>query len=266
MALDPDQLKAWADTARAYGGEPAYERARAAGKTKLTYEQWVAVRTPGFKRQFGDWEAARGVRQLDALAPANLDGVTPVVGKKAIEDVFRRLVTVTNKADNRKTIFPVGMAGKIAGHRGFDVGRIVNAFGQLFSDAVPMTSEAETVRAGHKAHPEIAGYHHYAGKFEQDGTRYYIRFTVHEMRVRKSKEGPNIAHSSFVSDVALYRQGVPPNSAGGRVTDPVLTEGSTPLDRRLAQWLAAGNHATICKDVDPGTGEPILADTHTRSG
>lgn len=44
------------DTERAYGGKPAYDKAKAAGKTKLTYGQWVEVRTPNFKAWFGDWE------------------------------------------------------------------------------------------------------------------------------------------------------------------------------------------------------------------
>lgn len=43
-------------TARTYGGREAYERAKAAGRTKLTYGQWVQVRTPEFKAWFGDWE------------------------------------------------------------------------------------------------------------------------------------------------------------------------------------------------------------------
>ena len=44
------------DTERAYGGREAYDKAKDAGKTKLTYGQWVQVRTPNFKRWFGDWE------------------------------------------------------------------------------------------------------------------------------------------------------------------------------------------------------------------
>ena len=34
----------------------AYQAARAAGKTHLTYAQWQHVRTPEFKAWFGDWE------------------------------------------------------------------------------------------------------------------------------------------------------------------------------------------------------------------
>ncbi|MDD2711295.1 MAG: hypothetical protein PHU77_00105 [Simplicispira sp.] len=47
------QLK---ETEIAYGGRDAYGRAKEAGRTKLTYGQWVQVRTPNFKAWFGDWE------------------------------------------------------------------------------------------------------------------------------------------------------------------------------------------------------------------
>ena len=48
--------KEFTDTEKAYGGEAAYEKAKADGKTKLNYRQWVQVRTPRFKEWFGDWE------------------------------------------------------------------------------------------------------------------------------------------------------------------------------------------------------------------
>ena len=48
--------KEFSDTEKAYGGEVAYEKAKADGKTKLNYRQWVQVRTPRFKEWFGDWE------------------------------------------------------------------------------------------------------------------------------------------------------------------------------------------------------------------
>lgn len=44
------------ETAQKYGGEEAYEQAKADDKTELTYRQWVQVRTPAFKQWFGDWE------------------------------------------------------------------------------------------------------------------------------------------------------------------------------------------------------------------
>lgn len=44
------------ETAFAYGGHEAYKAAMNAGKTELSYELWVKVRTPRFKAWFGDWE------------------------------------------------------------------------------------------------------------------------------------------------------------------------------------------------------------------
>ena len=46
----------FAATAQQYGGEAAYEQAKAAGETELDYRQWVQVRTHSFKAWFGDWE------------------------------------------------------------------------------------------------------------------------------------------------------------------------------------------------------------------
>ena len=34
----------------------AYESAKTAGETELTFHQWQQVRTPEFKAWFGDWE------------------------------------------------------------------------------------------------------------------------------------------------------------------------------------------------------------------
>ena len=51
-----DEQKQFDETAQKYGGEEAYEQAKADGKTELTYRQWVQVRTPAFKEWFGDWE------------------------------------------------------------------------------------------------------------------------------------------------------------------------------------------------------------------
>ena len=43
-------------TARLYGGEDAWLRAKNNGRTELDYVQWVQVRTPEFKDAYGNWE------------------------------------------------------------------------------------------------------------------------------------------------------------------------------------------------------------------
>ena len=51
-----EEARQFEETAAQYGGEAAYEQAKADGETVLTYRQWVQVRTPAFKAWFGDWE------------------------------------------------------------------------------------------------------------------------------------------------------------------------------------------------------------------
>ena len=51
-----EEARQFEETAAQYGGEVAYEQAKADGETELTYRQWVQVRTPAFKEWFGDWE------------------------------------------------------------------------------------------------------------------------------------------------------------------------------------------------------------------
>lgn len=51
-----EAVRQYRETERTYGGRKAWESARDAGRTKLNYGQWVQVRTPNFKRWFGDWE------------------------------------------------------------------------------------------------------------------------------------------------------------------------------------------------------------------
>ena len=43
-------------TARLYGGEDAWLRAKNNGRTELDYVQWVQVHTPEFKDAYGNWE------------------------------------------------------------------------------------------------------------------------------------------------------------------------------------------------------------------
>ncbi len=40
------------------GGEAAYRKAKKEGKTNLTFTQWLTVRTPSFKKWFGEWDSA----------------------------------------------------------------------------------------------------------------------------------------------------------------------------------------------------------------
>ena len=72
---------------RAYGGREAYEQAKADGKTKLTYGQWVQVRTPAFLEWFGDWmnDPANASKVVD---PETGEPLVVYHGTKGDFDVF----------------------------------------------------------------------------------------------------------------------------------------------------------------------------------
>ncbi|GHU03562.1 hypothetical protein AGMMS49960_18130 [Betaproteobacteria bacterium] len=73
--VSPDTLRREHEaTERAYGGKPAFDRAKADGRTKLNFRQWVQVRTARFKKWFGDWEAAAHRQFLEGDPVAELTG------------------------------------------------------------------------------------------------------------------------------------------------------------------------------------------------
>jgi hypothetical protein len=55
-----------------YKGTPSWMRAPNGQPTKLTERQWVQVRTPSFKKWFGDWEAAENLRWLMNADPVSI--------------------------------------------------------------------------------------------------------------------------------------------------------------------------------------------------
>jgi len=248
--------------ARVYGGKQAYERATALGQTELAYADWLTVRTPAFRAWFGDWAAARGVRQLRVVESLNLDDVQPPSDKKTVEKAFLHFGLVENKADGSKVTFPINTAGKIARHKGFDTKRIAQALDRLFARAVPMLSELEEPRERHKVHIQsIEAYHHYVSPFDLESRSYYLRFTVHQMQAGrkhpKGTRGSSFVHSSFVSEVSAYKKSANSPLSVGVWDNPVLA-GDVALDMKLAQWLAAGKSESLRTAPNPRTGEPAV--------
>ena len=76
-----------------HNSKSAYEAAKAAGETELTYHQWVQVRTPEFKAWFGDWEND----------PDNASKViNPKTGEPLI--VYHGAMGSIKRVDNRKVL------------------------------------------------------------------------------------------------------------------------------------------------------------------
>jgi len=255
--------------ARAYGGRTAWANERSKHQTQLNCESWLIVRTHEFRAHFGDWEAWRGLQRLNQAGALNLDKVSPLANKAAIKAAFQNFGEVENHYDGRKVVFPNAMAGKIERHKGFDTKRVAAAFDQLFARAVPMISELEELREGHKTHPNLESFHHYVSLFEQAEVCYYIRFTAWQYKTEPPQLGISQAHSSFISEVRAYKESANiSSSAWAPVIDRAMTESSQNAalsDVKLAAWLAAGK-SKICGKLDTETGEPLAGAVAEFSG
>ncbi len=174
--------------------------------TNLNERQWVLVRTPRFRKWFGDWELAQRLAQVDGLSAIQVEGkpLDPTQAKEAYQALGRG----KNRLDGREVRFVNSTLGKILRHKGFDVSTLIPQLKEVFESSVPIYSEAEKVRAGHKAHPNFRGYHNYLGKIAANGREYLVRFTVQEKKAKTEtiKKGfvPNEMHSVFVTDVEIY--------------------------------------------------------------
>ena len=163
--------------------------------------------------------------------------------KKTAENMVRAFSLITNVNDGRSALFPIETVGKILRHKGFDFSRIIGDIPYLYETSVLGWSETEMPKAGHKAHPNVKGYHHYVNKFTDGANEYYIRFTVHEEKARPGRTGRNFVHSAAISNVAVYKKSG--DSRHDRVTFP--GEASRPpfVDRRLEQFFGLTNNKII---------------------
>lgn len=217
--------------------------------SKLTEEQWLQVRTPNFKKWFGDWETLAIINEVENM-PARAIKLHESLDKAGIKEAFKSFGEVENRRDGRVVVFPSASAGKIRRHKGFDSGTVIKNFKTLFETAIPAISEEEVLKDGHKAHGNIDAVEHYVNKFSVNGIEYFIRFTVPVIRNNK---GAGNVHSSAISEVSIYKNGdstlYPLNTAGS--SSPSFVDG------KLADFLNAVNKKDVSKVVDEN-GEPLV--------
>ncbi len=212
--------------------------------TNLTEDQWLHVRTPAFKKWFGDWESAFIANQLLTMDALRVVLHTPI-DKKGIKEAFVSFGEVENAETHRRVLFPASSAGKIHYHKGFKTNSIIRSFKQLFESSILAISEEKD---GHQEHPNFTGYEHYINKFTIDGKgTYFIRFTVPLVRNNK---GADYVHSSAISRVDIYTE----KEASSLDTDKNFGQLDTSfIDNKIAKFFASRNNAS--KVVDEN-GEP----------
>ena len=217
--------------------------------SKLTEEQWLLVRTPNFKKWFGDWETLAIINEVENM-PASAIKLHESLDKAGIKEAFKSFGEVENRRDGRVVVFPSASAGKIRRHKGFDSGTVIKNFKTLFETAIPAISEEEVLKDGHKAHGNIDAVEHYVNKFSANGNEYFIRFTVPVIRNNK---GLDNIHSSAISEVSIYKN-------GDSTLYPLNTAGSSSpsfIGRKLADFLNSVKPENVSKVVDEN-GEPLV--------
>ena len=255
-----------------YRGSPQWMKAPNGKPTKLTEKQWLQVRTPNFKRWFGDWERLALINEIEKMPAAEVK-THEALDKAGIKQAFKTFGEVENKRDGRRVVFPSASAGKIERHKGFATNTIIRNFKTLFESSLPVLSEKEVRKEGHKEHRNFDGYEHYITKIAVNGTDYYIRFTV--MLEHKGRE---LMHSSFVSEVSIYKERTRPaehqENLGGETSPQeastltlIQTPGSSSssfIDGKLADFLGSVKPESVSRVVDEN-GEPLVVYHGTRN-
>jgi len=246
------ELKAQFDaTARAYGGEQAWQRAKDSGRTKLNYVQWVQVRTPAFKAWFGDWEATAHRAFLDGAPVSELTG-----------DEFKPDgVPLTTKvpewyAKQKVASVEVDGIGAVA----LDVQAVKNSMSHgIGRDKVAaFAAVPDVLRLGKIVHREqmrgsnVGMVYHVAAPISIGGQEFVAdvlvkadentrRMYVHEVAVKEK-----LQQSVFKTGAVAAEAGKLAGTDAGAI-------------RSVLQGIYAVNPDTVSKVIDQTTGEPLAA-------
>jgi len=242
-----------------YEGTPQWMKAPNGKDTNLDERQWLQVRTPAFKKWFGDWEAAATAREIRDMEATPVTALPERMTQEDAEAKAGSFGEMTNKRYGVTATMPKGTVGKIFGHKGFNVTQIFNEVPRLFETSVLALSETSD---GHKQRNNVNAYHHFVNKFKVDGKEYYIRFTAYELNEKKPT-GKRSIHSTAISEVEVYAANKKTSSLGrsGSI-GPGVKEQTSFIDQKIAQILAAVNNAS--KVVDEN-GEPLVVYHGTNS-
>lgn len=100
------------EVVKRYKGTAQWLKAPNGKPSNLNERQWVQVRTPSFKKWFGDWESLATARAIRDLVPVDAANVQEISSKKDIENYFRNNSAVTNTRNGVTVSFPIATAGK----------------------------------------------------------------------------------------------------------------------------------------------------------
>ena len=251
-----DAVKQFRDTERAYGGRDAWQRAHDAGRTKLNYGQWVQVRTPNFKKWFGDWEAVRAQERLDAMEPVTVRVPDEWRGLSLTEMRARMVAELDRMVREQAQIEHPELGSIRVGRVGVrktkstspDPAKILAAadMAALIPQSIYARSEAPSGKGG----KDVDGYSTLLAQVSVDGVQMVAAFTVRHQSDGRWYYNAVTLHDGH--EKARDSNGRPDRQAGSSAA-PLA--GLSEFVRRSMRRV---NPDTVSKVVDPNTGEPLV--------
>ncbi|MCD8282410.1 MAG: hypothetical protein LUC22_04040, partial [Prevotella sp.] len=169
-------------------------------------------------------EIVKRKRAIDAIVPTDLgektkllksaDSKPVVLNKDTARKIYSAIGTIKNNSDGREVMFFNNAFKKSYVMDNDSFLKTVPALEDAFKNSVLAYTDTEDKYKGavrgngtpHKPHPNIKAYHNYVGKIKMGGETYYVRYTVTE-----DKGNENGLHSTFVSNVKLYKKTTTPS-------------------------------------------------------
>lgn len=239
---------------RAYGGRPAYDAAKASGKTELSYDDWLLVRTPAFREVFGNWEALRAQKKLDAMTPIKIN----------VPDVWRGLDIKTLRSKVEAELLAIAESGvPLRNNEIGDVAIAKRGIGKAMSaSADPAkllvlgdirnafeSSILASTSLSDQAKPNVVGYEKLLANVEIDGHDLIALFTIERLADGRQFYNSVTLEGNEKTPAASPRD--TPEQVGERAT-----LANTGVSGFIRRQLDRVNQASINGEINPRTGEP----------
>ncbi len=241
-------LRQFRETERAYGGREAYERAKAAGKTKLTYGQWVQVRTPNFKAWFGDWEVAGSEPKRQASTFDEARVAARAFQGKPLENRATGIQAVVSRNNLDKMLNGKAVSkSESAPAHAFAVANLDD----LFSRALIGWSKPDA-----EGDPNIKAIHRFFAPVMRNGRATLAKMTVKETAIENDPNPLYTVEAVEFNEKSPAAQWVAAASSADGVDLTSIRSAGDVLT--LAQRVQDFNPDTVSKVGDPQTGEPLV--------
>ena len=228
-----------------YKGTPLWMKAPNGEPTKLSERQWVQVRTPNFKRWFGDWEKT-GIRE-------RLEGQEPIPVKSKFTEETARIKKSEAAALLKEPFSVKKNIGEVFVTRNGIRESIGHSRNAAKLDVIPHLREilekAEYLDTLNDFDGKDIQNHYFAARIDHSG-----QSKLAFLRVRKMPRTENqlYVHDVFVEDE--IKAGIRNNE---RLNNPVPALRSTDLYESILQEIYSTDNESVSKVVD-SNGEPMV--------